>query len=68
MASSAPEGARSTAVGGTGVGVGAWVGIGVTVMVGLGVRVGVGFDSVDDTIPQAAISQPMQVRKMAYMV
>lgn len=68
MASSAPEGARSTAVGGTGVGVGVAVGIGVTVMVGLGVRVGVGFDSVDDTIPQAATSQPMQARKRVYMV
>jgi hypothetical protein len=37
-------------------------------MVGLGVRVGVGLDSVDDTIPQAATSQPMQARKMVYMV
>lgn len=68
MASSAPGGARSTAVGGTGVDVGVSVGIGVTVMVGLGERVGVGFDRVDDTIPQAAVSQLMQVRKMMYMV
>ena len=68
MASSAPGGASSTAVGGTGVGVGVSVGIWVAVMVGLGKGVSVASESVDDTIPQAAINQPMQTRKMVYMV